>query len=155
LQIINIIHFLLVLSSQTNCKIFHLLFENNICLRCIFRLLKIDKIDFYRAKEEYIELLNRLSDTLSLKPNLLEIYDFKNLIKKPEAPLDINICGICLGILQFEDQENRLNDLINRIKKEDYEFNSFKLTLKIPLTATIRAYQVNIKKIIKLIDFMR
>ena len=46
----------------------------------------------------------------------------------------------------MEDQENNLNDLVNRIKKEDYEFSSFKVTLKIPLTASIRAFQVSHKK---------
>lgn len=118
------------------------MFENNVCLRCIFRLFKIDIIDFYRAKEQYIELLNLLSKSLSLKINLLEHYDLKNLIRKSPNTQEINICYICLGILQLEDQEQKLEDLINMIKKQDYEFNSFKFSLKIPLTTTLRSFQV-------------
>ena len=119
-----------------------MLFEKEVCLRCIFRLFKIDKIDFYRSKEQFIELLNLVSTSLSLSKNLLEQYDLKNLIIKSKNPVEIIICRICHGILQFEDQEHKMDELISLIKKQDYEFNSFKLTLKIPLTTAIRAYQV-------------
>lgn len=127
-----------------NCKIFNLFFENNICLRCIFRLFKIDKIDFYRDKEKFIELLNTASISLNLQTNLLENYDFRNLIRKNKALQagNINICNICLGILQLVDQEEKMNEIIALIKKEGYEFSSFKFTMKVPLSATIRAFHV-------------
>lgn len=135
---------LLVLNSLENCKIFNLFYENDICLRCIFRLFKIDKIDFYRDKEKFIELLNTTSISLNLKNNLLENYDFKNLIRKDKALQEgkTNICNICLGILQLVDHEEKMNEIINLIKQEGYEFSSFKFTMKIPLSAALRAFHV-------------
>lgn len=86
-------------------------------------------------------MLNVISLTLDLKSNLLEIYDFKNLIRKTNDSSE-NLCYICLGILQSADQEGKMEEIVNLIKEQDYEFQSFKLTLKIPLSANLRAFQV-------------
>ena len=112
------------------------------CLRCILRLLKISQIDLYRDKEFFLTTLNLISEKLNLERNLLYDYDFENLIIK-SSDRKVNICSICLGILQLQDKEENLKELIEKVKKEDFEFSSFKLTLKIPLSTTIRAYQVN------------
>lgn len=112
------------------------------CLRCILRLLKISQIDLYRDKEFFLTTLNIISEKLNLERNLLCDYDFENLIIKTNDR-KVNICCVCLGILQLQDKEDNLKELIEKVKKEDFEFSSFKLTLKIPLTTTIRAYQVN------------
>lgn len=106
------------------------------------RLLKISQIDLYRDKEFFLTTLNIISEKLNLERNLLYDYDFENLIAKSNDR-KINVCCVCLGILQLQDKGEILKELIEKVKKEDYEFSSFKLTLKIPLSTTIRAYQVN------------
>lgn len=83
-----------------------------------------------------------MSEKLKLGTNLLNEYDFLNNIIKSINSHEKNICVLCLGILQFQDKEENLKNLVEKIKKEDFEFNSFKLTLKVPLSTTIRSYQV-------------
>ena len=71
-----------ILTSEIGLTIFKTLFENYSCMRCILKLFLIDRHDVYREKNLYFELLHNISEKMHLEKNLVEDYDFKNLIKK-------------------------------------------------------------------------
>ena len=53
-----------------------------------------------------------------------------------------NKCVICLGILQNVDKNSHIENIFLRITQEDFEFDSFKFTIKIPLSTGLRYVNV-------------
>ena len=54
-----------------------------------------------------------------------------------------NKCIICLGILQNVDKKSHIENTCMQITQEDFEFDSFKFTIKIPLSTGLRYVNVN------------
>jgi len=88
-------------------------------------------------------MLTNVSKTLALQKSLMENYDFTNIIYS-EDPKNIkdNHCSTCLGILQHADDKEHIKDVCERIRNTGFEFESFKFTIKIPLSNSIRFSQV-------------
>ncbi len=93
-----------------------------------------------------------------LKPDLHKYYDKDLMIysessSKMVAPVDYkdsftiaeilgldHCCSICQGILQVIDQEYFVESLTRRIKRENFEFESFKFNVHSPLSSSFRYY---------------
>lgn len=57
-------YFETILNSETGLRIFHTLFENYSCIRCILKFFLIDRHDLYRDKNIYFELLHNVTNKL-------------------------------------------------------------------------------------------
>ena len=87
-------------------------------------------------------MLKSVSEKLKHQDALHEKYDEEAIIKKNDQEKAPARCSVCLGILQEIDEKNVVDHLINKVKNCDFEFQSFKLCLKLPLSTGIRFYHV-------------
>lgn len=125
--------------SSNFCQVFKILYDNFACVRCCLRLLKIPEnfSYLYQEKQSYIDLIQDISSNLNLQTNLIQDYNFKQMIKKGEQD-PLGNCKVCLGLLQQIDQQEFLNQLYEKIAKEDYVFDSFQVAVKSPLSIQVR-----------------
>lgn len=47
-------------------------------------------------------------------------------------------CIICLGILEEADEEKRIEEVTTFVRAQDFEFDSFKVFVKLPVSPQIR-----------------
>ena len=108
-----------IIASETSLKIFTTLFDNYSCLRCILKFFLIDQHDIYRDRNLFFELLHNISEKLRLQTNLIEDYDFTNLIKKKPTSTAIkeeNKTGITNNLQPAKIQNNFItNDSLREI----------------------------------------
>jgi hypothetical protein len=79
-------------------------------------------------KHEFINILNSVDEMLGTA--LESQYDADFLKIKN----DVKVCQICLGIIQLCDSEKFLSEIKSKVEESEYEFDSFKLNLNIPLS---------------------
>eukprot|EP01016_Furgasonia_blochmanni_P015571 TRINITY_DN18560_c0_g1_i1.p1 TRINITY_DN18560_c0_g1~~TRINITY_DN18560_c0_g1_i1.p1 ORF type:complete len:189 (-),score=25.94 TRINITY_DN18560_c0_g1_i1:168-734(-) len=131
-----------ILKNNFTCNYFLLLYKNYSCLRCILRFFKVDHIESYRNQPFFVEILHNVTEKMKLTENLIVDYNMKHYIRKHEDPTHER-CRVCLGILQKIDQSENVAKIADRLKKEGFEFNDFKINLQIPLSTSIRYAHVN------------
>jgi len=94
-------------------------------------------------KNHFDDLLNKVSHQLNLPKSLTENYNHHNIIYTDHSNGEkCNNCATCLGVLQIADHQDHIEDVAKKVLKEDFEFKSFKFTIKIPLSTGIRLAQV-------------
>jgi tRNA pseudouridine synthase 10 len=104
--------------------------------------MKVENHEIYRKKDSYIDLLHKVSEELKLPKSLIENYDAVNHIFVEDLKEQKKPCAVCLGILQDVDKSEWVNEVAYHLKHEGYEFNSFKLTIKIPMATCLRYTQM-------------
>jgi hypothetical protein len=50
-----------IYSDQFLCEVFSILYQNEVCMRCIFRFFKLNDISLYRNKQEYKHILQKIN----------------------------------------------------------------------------------------------
>lgn len=72
------------------------------------------------------------------KENDLTKFQFSSLLKKEHQ------CTICTGILQYCDKPETLKFIADQVKQNEYEFDSFKFSVKVPLSTNLREFHASL-----------
>ncbi|EAR99612.2 tRNA pseudouridine synthase Pus10, putative (macronuclear) [Tetrahymena thermophila SB210] len=123
-----------ILKSTLKCHIFKNFFDNFSCVRCIFRALKINQYEVYQNKQQFQELLENVSKKLEIQ-SLSTHYNHDWIIRTGG---NNHYCRICMGILQNIDHQENVDKIAAQIKEQDFEYQSFKFFIKVPLCTQIR-----------------
>jgi len=126
-----------IIQSVSTCKLLHELLYRSVCMRCALRFLRVETIDLYRNKMDQLQLISDMGKTLQLNSDFTNAYDIESFVfRTPEAV--IPDCLLCLGILQKVDRPEYVQKLAEDVIDSKYEFETFKLTIKQPLSPYIR-----------------
>lgn len=55
----------------------------------------------------------------------------------PERPKDWIKCRLCLGVIQYCDTPESINQIISEVERQGFEFQDFKITFSISIVAYI------------------
>jgi len=124
-------------SETTSSSSPSVLLKPRCCLRCVMRFLGITNPAAYLGNfNEFEELITKLCgmDKAVPIPDNASIKD-PDLNLKSESPF---VCICCLGILQLLDEPDTLNQIIEEIKKGDFQTQDFCLTFTLPTALYIR-----------------
>lgn len=98
-----------------------------------------------------------------LRPEFHQFYDrdlmiYSESAAKMSAPTELkdsftvaqilgldHCCSVCQGILQVIDQDYFADCMAQRVKREDFEFESFKFSVHAPLSSTFRYFMITIR----------
>lgn len=110
--------------------LFRFLFQRSVCVRCILRVQLEQSFSLYRESARYPDIL-RLLDT-ALGTSMITQYDPDTLKLHAANPL----CQLCLGIIQLAESQSKT--IAQQVLAEEWEFQSYKLTLNVPYSCQIR-----------------